>query len=81
MVGMPLNNAMIEDAWLGAAADFDRWRREWEAQFTEPLLLSQVRGLWVNLTPAQKQTLAQAVGPEMYQQIITMLEGGKNHAT
>lgn len=49
----------LESAEMGGKARFERWRREWEASFYEPLVVPVMRGLLAGLGPEQRSLLEQ----------------------
>lgn len=64
--------AGAEESFLGARADFERWRGQFLAEWFRPLGMMEMRLLWGSLTPEQ-HTLLWAADKNSYEQVAAAL--------
>ena len=70
------NITMIEDAKMAARGKVTKWAEEYRAQYAKPKRAQALGAQWLGLTDAQKTKLAE-VHPEVYHEIMTLLQKGK----
>jgi hypothetical protein len=72
---MTANILTYHDVWMGAQADFEKWRTRFEQQFGEPIALLQMAMYMASMPPGVHAEL-QRRRPEEHKRVMQMI-GGK----
>lgn len=71
---MPITSDDFDSAWMEAQAQFENWKREFEAEFYGPEVEAEVRLRLSQVTPEQAAMLAEQA-PDEYEQMMDFMGG------
>lgn len=72
---MSLTISDAEDAYLDGRAEFEEWRDRFLIEWSMPLTITVLAGIWQQMTPEQ-HTQLRMINPQAYDIVDAMIQQG-----